>query len=114
MSTWSGNSGLKARSKAAWALMGIACRKEFLATFYGWMNRLREGIPEALAAEEAVREQTEKGEAMFLSVSLKASPVEIQLPNGGVVRLPLSVGRAVLMEVVRWAGALRPWKPPNP
>jgi hypothetical protein len=48
-----------------------------------------------------------------LPVSLKASPVEIELPNGGVVRLPLGVGQAVLVEVIRVVGALRPWKAPQ-
>jgi hypothetical protein len=46
-------------------------------------------------------------------ISLKASPVEIELPNGGVVRLPLGVGQAVLVEVIRAAGSLRPWKEPK-
>ena len=50
---------------------------------------------------------------MFLPVSLKASPVEIELPNGGVVRLPVGVGQAVLVEVIRVVGALRPWKEPK-
>ena len=43
----------------------------------------------------------------------EASPVEIQLPNGGVVRLPLGVGQAVLVETIRTVGALRPWKAPK-
>jgi hypothetical protein len=40
--------------------------------------------------------------------------VEIELPNGGVVRLPLGVGQVVLVEVIRAVGALRPWKAPKP
>jgi hypothetical protein len=39
--------------------------------------------------------------------------VEIELPNGGVVRLPLGVGQAVLVEVIRAVGVLRPWKAPK-
>jgi len=46
-------------------------------------------------------------------ISLKASPVEIELPNGGIVRLPLGVGQTVLVEVIRAVGALRPWKGPK-
>ena len=47
------------------------------------------------------------------NVRSKASPVEIELPNGGVVRLPLGVGQVVLLEVIRAVGALRPWKAPK-
>ena len=82
-------------------------------TFYHWIKQLQNGIPEALLAEEAARKQAESGDALFLPVSLKASPVEIELPNGGVVRLPLGVGQAVLLEVIRVVGALRPWKGPQ-
>jgi hypothetical protein len=46
----------------------------------------------------------------FVPITLKASPVEIELPNGGVVRLPLGVGELVLVEVIRVVGTLRPWK----
>ncbi|MCH7753341.1 MAG: hypothetical protein IH898_14465, partial [Planctomycetes bacterium] len=49
----------------------------------------------------------------FLPVSIKLSPIELQLPNGGVVRLPLSVGQAVLVEVIKTVGALRPGKEPK-
>jgi len=48
-----------------------------------------------------------------LPVSLKASPIELQLPNGGVVRLPLSIGQTALVEVIRIVGGLRPWRSPN-
>ena len=49
----------------------------------------------------------------FLPISLKASPVEIELPNGGIVRLPLGVGQAALVAVIEAAGTLRPWKAPK-
>ena len=65
-------------------------------------------------AEKAARERAESAEgAAFVPITLKASPVEIELPNGGVVRLPLSVGQAVLVEVIRAVGTLRPWKAPK-
>ncbi len=66
-----------------------------------------------MLAEKAGRERAESGEAVFVPISLKASPVEIELPNGGIVRLPLGVGQAVLVEVIRAVGALRPWKGPK-
>ena len=65
-------------------------------------------------AEKEARDRAESAEGTaFVPISLKASPVEIELPNGGVVRLPLGVGQAVLVEVIRAAGALRPWKAPK-
>lgn len=83
------------------------------STFYRWMGRLKDGIPEAMVAEETARQRAESGEAVFVPITLKASPVEIELPNGGVVRLPLGVGQAVLVEVIRTVGTLRPWKAPK-
>ena len=102
--------------KASGLEVEVFCLREGVSksTFYRWMDRLKEGIPEPLTQEQAAREQAETGDALFLPVSLNASPVEIQLPNGGVVRLPLGVGQAVLVEVIRAVGALRPWRSPTP
>jgi hypothetical protein len=83
------------------------------STFYRWVDRLKNGIPESMITDKAARERAESGEAVFVPISLKASPVEIELPNGGIVRLPLGVGQAVLVEVIRAVGALRPWKVPK-
>jgi hypothetical protein len=84
------------------------------STFYRWKDRLKEGIPEQLSAEQEARRKAESAEgAAFVPITLKASPVEIELPNGGVVRLPLGVGQAVLVEVIRAAGALKPWRAPR-
>jgi hypothetical protein len=66
-----------------------------------------------MVAENAARQRAESGEAAFVPITLKASPVEVELPNGGIVRLPLSVGQAVLVEVIRAVGVLRPWKAPK-
>ena len=94
----------------------LFCMKEGISrsSFYRWKERLKEGVPSEMIAEKEARNRAESAEgAAFVPISLKASPVEIQLPNGGVVRLPLSVGQAVLVEVIRAAGALRPWKEPQ-
>ncbi len=93
----------------------VYCLQEGVSrsTFYRWVDRLKDGIPESMMAEKAAREQADSGEAVFVPISLKASPVEIELPNGGIVRLPLGVGQAVLVEVIRAVGALRPWKAPK-
>ncbi len=93
----------------------VFCLQEGVSrsTYYRWVRQLADGIPESLKEEQSEREHAETGEAVFLPITLKASPVEIELPNGGVVRLPLGVGQAVLVEVIRAAGALRPWKAPK-
>ena len=93
----------------------VFCLQEGVSrsTFYRWVRRLKKDIPESMVEEKAARDQAESGEAAFVPITLKASPVEIELPNGGVVRLPLGVGQAVLVEVIRAAGALRPWKAPK-
>ena len=84
------------------------------STFYRWADRLKDGVPESVKTEEAARERAESAEgAAFVPISLKASPVEIELPNGGIVRLPLGVGQVVLVEVIRTVGELRPWKAPK-
>ncbi len=101
--------------KASGLELDVFCLQEGVSrsTYYRWVDQLKDGIPESMLAEKAARERAESGEAAFVPISLKASPVEIELPNGGIVRLPLGVGQAVLVEVIRAAGALRPWKAPK-
>ena len=104
--------------KASGLSVAVFCLQEgvSLSTFYRWQQQLRDGIPAALLEEDADRRRTESeevNEATFLPISLKASPVEIELPNGGVVRLPLGVGQAALIAVIEAAGTLRPWKAPT-
>ena len=91
------------------------CQQEGVpkSTFYRWANQLRDGIPQAFLAAAEARKQVELGEVKFLPLALKASPIEIEFPNGTVVRLPLDIGRPLLLEVIRIAGALRPWKVPK-
>ena len=101
--------------KASGLSLDVFCLQEGVSksTYYRWVNQLKDGIPESLLAEEAARQQAEANPATFLPVSLKASPIELQLPNGGVVRLPLGIGQAALVEVIRVVGGLRPWRSPN-
>lgn len=96
--------------------IGVFCLQEGISrsTFYRWKERLKEGVPEATMAEKEARDRADSVDGTaFVPITLKASPVEIELPNGGVVRLPLGVGQAVLVEVIRAVGALRPWKAPK-
>ncbi len=83
------------------------------STYYRWVQRLKQGVPSPMVAERDDQRRTESGQTAFVPITLKASPVEIELPNGGVVRLPLGVGQVVLVEVIRAVGALRPWKTPK-
>ncbi|HBL48189.1 hypothetical protein [Gimesia sp.] len=101
--------------KASGLEVDVFCLQEGVSrtSFYKWVGQLKDGIPESMLAEKAARERAESGEAAFVPITLKASPVEIELPNGGIVRLPLGVGQAVLVEVIRAVGALRPWKGPK-
>jgi len=101
--------------KASGLSLDEFCLREGVSrsTFYRWVDRLKDGVPESMVAEEAARKRAESGEAVFVPISLKASPVEIELPNGGVVRLPLGIGQVALVEVIRAVGALRPWKAPK-
>lgn len=102
--------------KASGLGLDVFCLQEGVSrsTFYRWADQLKNGIPESMLSEKAVREQAEAGDAVFVPISLKASPIEIELPNGGIVRLPLGVGQVVLVEVIRAVGTLRPWKAPKP
>ena len=101
--------------KASGLEVDVFCLQEGVSrsTFYRWVDRLKDGIPESMVSENAAQERAESGEAAFVPITLKASPVEVELPNGGIVRLPLGVGQAVLVEVIRAVGALRPWKAPK-
>ena len=104
--------------KASGLSVEVYCLQEGVSrsTFYRWQQQLKNGVPAALIEEEVDRQQAESeevGEATFLPISLQASPVEIELPNGGIVRLPLGVGQAALIAVIEAAGTLRPWKAPQ-
>jgi transposase-like protein len=102
--------------KASGMEVDVFCLQEGVSrsTFYRWVRRLKDGIPDSLPTSKPARERAESDAAAFVPITLKASPVEIELPNGGIVRLPLSIGQAVLMEAIRVVGALRPWKAPKP
>jgi hypothetical protein len=101
--------------KASGLSLDVFCLQEGVSksTYSRWLDRLKDGVPESLVVEEVARQQAESNAATFVPVSLKASPIELQLPNGGMVRLPLSIGQAALVEVIRIVGGLRPWRSPN-
>ncbi len=56
------------------------------STFYRWVQRLAGGIPDAVKEEKALT-LADIAEPKFLPVSVTASSVEIELPNGGLARL---------------------------
>ena len=102
--------------KASGLSVSVFCLQEgvSLSRYFHWQRQLKNCIPAALLEEKAGRrrvESEEVNETTFLPISLKASPVEIELPNaGGIVRLPLGVDQAALITVIEAAGTLRPWK----
>ena len=77
------------------------------STFYRWSQRLKDGIPEEVKDEGEHFILAENAEPKFLPVSLTASPVEIELSNGTVVRLPVGVGQAVIVDVIKAVTDLR-------
>jgi len=101
--------------RASGLSVDLFCLREGVSrsTFYRWVRLLKNGLPESMQAEKEGRARAESGQAAFVPITLKASPVELELPNGATVRLPLGVGQAVLVEAIRAVGALRPWKAPK-
>ena len=95
--------------------LDVFCLQEGVSrsTFYRWKRRLDNGVPETLQADSTESDQNGSTDSLFLPISLRKSRVEIELPNGGVVRLPADVSQGVLTAVVRVVGSLRPWKAPQ-
>ena len=77
------------------------------STFYRWVGRLKDGIPDAVKEEGASLTLADIAQPKFLPVSVTTSPIEIELPNGGLVRLPLGVGQAVIVDVIQAVSGLR-------
>jgi hypothetical protein len=77
------------------------------STFYRWLERLRDGIPDAVKEEGESLTLAEIAEPKFLPISVTASPVEIELTDGTVVRLPVGVGQAVIVDVIKAVTGLR-------
>ncbi len=71
------------------------------STFYRWVRRLKDGIPDAVKEEGESLTLADIAEPKFLPISVTASPVEIELPGGGLVRLPVGVGGAVIVDVIQ-------------
>ena len=83
------------------------------STFYRWKERLKDGIPDAVKEEGASLTLAEIAEPKFLPVSVTASPVEIELPNGSLVRLPVGVGQAVIVDVIQAVTGLQTRRKPS-
>ncbi len=82
------------------------------STFYRWVERLKDGIPDAVKEEKRLT-LADIAEPKFLPVSVTASPVEIELPNGGLVRLPVGVGQAVIVDVIQAVTGLQTKRKPK-
>ncbi len=84
------------------------------STFYRWVRRLKDGIPDAVKEEGESLTLAEIAEPKFLPVSVTASPVEIELPGGGLVRLPVGIGQAVIVDVIQAVTRLQTRRKPQP
>ncbi len=84
------------------------------STFYRWVRRLKDGIPDAVKEDGESLTLAEIAEPKFLPVSVTASPVEIELPGGGLVRLPVGVGQAVIVDVIQAVTRLQTRRKPQP
>ena len=95
--------------------LDLFCLEEGVSrsTFYRWKRRLDEGIPQPLDSAPVATDEDTSKESLFLPITLKSSRIELELPNGGAVRLPSDVGKEVLVALVRVVGSLRPWKAPQ-
>jgi hypothetical protein len=83
------------------------------STFYRWKRRLDDGIPASVEGDSADSQHVGLTESLFQPISLKTASVEIELPNGGVLRLPSDISKEMLVAVTRVVGSLRPWKAPQ-
>jgi hypothetical protein len=84
------------------------------STFYRWVGRLKDGIPDAVKEEGGSFTLADIAEPKFLPVSVTASPIEIELPGGGLVRLPVGVGGAVIVDVIQAVTRLQTRRKPQP
>ena len=83
------------------------------STFYRWVGRLKDGIPDAVKEEGASLTLADIAEPKFLPVSVTGSPVEIELPNGGLVRLPVGVGQAMIVDAIQAVTGLQTKRKPQ-
>ena len=102
-----------ANREASGLSIGEFCDDEEVSrsTFYRWVGRLKDGIPDAVKEEQTLT-LADIAEPKFLPVSVTASPVEIELPNGGLVRLPVGVGQAVIVDVIQAVTGLQTRRKP--
>ena len=97
-----------ARRLSEWRTSGDTvssfCRRQrvSLATFYYWKRRLS-----GSSRGTSTKVQAPKFLPVRLQPGTSAGPIEIQLPNGAVVRLPADVSLGTLREAIQAAGAPR-------
>jgi transposase-like protein len=80
------------------------------SSFYRWIRRLREdGVPErSRSLERRGQPKSETCEPVFVPVSVKVLPVEIEFPNRCVIRVSSGISESVLAEIIRAVGGLQP------
>ena len=80
-------------------------------SFYRWIGGLKDPIPDAVKEEQTLT-LADIAEPKFLPVSVTASPIEIELPNGGLVRHPVGIGQAVIVDVIQAVTGLQTRRKP--
>ena len=72
--------------------------------FVDWLLILKQK-PRSVAVDREARDESAKDPA-FVPISVKGGSVEVELPNGSLLRLPVSIDQAVLLAIVHVVSAL--------
>jgi hypothetical protein len=80
------------------------------STFYRWAQKLKEGVPEEVQQDAA---DLSVEDVKFLPVSITSSPIEIELPNGGLVRLPVGIGQTAIVAIIQAVTGLQTKRKPT-
>ena len=95
--------GRIARRRASRLSVAEFCRREGVspASYYLWQRRL--STPDRASSPRDVRPSSPP---LFAPLSVAAASIEIELPNGAVIRLPAASGEAALSVAIRAAGGV--------
>ena len=85
------------------------CAEEGISrsTYYRWVRQLKDGIPQQVLEEGEDLSTYDSSEPKFVPISVTAPPIEIEFPNGCLVRLPVGIGEAAIVAVTQAVSGLR-------
>ena len=81
------------------------------STFYRWVRRLKDGIPDAIKEEKKLT-LADISEPKFLPVTVTSSPVEIELPSGGFLKREVRIHHCVIVDVIQTVTGLQTKRKP--